>query len=45
MMIGKIHFWQEKMKAHVIEGFIPTRLQDQSHLDSLEKIMSLNIAK
>jgi len=26
MMVSKIHFWQEKMKMKVIEGFIPTRL-------------------
>jgi len=45
MMISRIHFWQEKMKMKVIEGFIPTRLQEHTHLDSLEKVQLLNITK
>ena len=38
MMVGKIHFWQEKLKMEVIEGFIPARLFEQTHMDSLEKV-------
>ena len=45
MIIGKIHFWQEKLKMQVIEGFIPSRLHDQTHLDSLEKVQQMNITK
>jgi hypothetical protein len=33
------------MKMKVIEGFIPTRLQEHTHLDSLEKVQLLNITK
>lgn len=43
MMINKIHFWQEKLKMKVIEGIIPERIQDQTQLDSLEKVQLLNI--
>lgn len=45
MMIGKIHFWQEKLKMRVLEGFIPARLNEQTHLESLEKVQLLNITK
>jgi hypothetical protein len=45
MMCAKIHFWQEKMKTKVIEGMIPTRLNEQTHFESLEKVQLLNITK
>ena len=45
MMIGKIHFWQEKLKMKVVQGFVPARLVEQTHLDSLEKVQLLNITK
>lgn len=45
VIIAKIHFWQEKLKVRVIEGLIPARLQDQTYLESLEKVQALNIAK
>ncbi len=45
MMCAKIHFWQEKMKIRVIEGMIPTRMNELTHFESLEKVQLLNITK
>jgi hypothetical protein len=45
MMMGKIHFWQEKMKTRVIQGFVPPRLVEQSQLEALEKVQLINITK
>jgi hypothetical protein len=43
--LKKIEYhWENLLKAKVIEGIIPPRLQDDVHFDSLNKLNSLNQA-
>ena len=38
LIVHKIDFWQEKLKTKVVEGFIPSRLIEESRLDALDKV-------
>jgi hypothetical protein len=45
LMMNKIHFWQEKLKTKVFEEFIPHRLYEETHLESLDKVQLLNVTR
>ena len=45
LVMGKLQFWQEKLRQTVVEAIIPPRLTEQVQLESLERVQLLGLTK